>query len=109
MGRRNHLLQGDKLATRNSVAAVGISRADVASYLGTTIETISRLLHYLEDKGVIVVLDNIHFEVLDADRLQNIGVSSNDDLKLFMPAPMAGMTVGRHSEGALVLPLDLAR
>lgn len=105
MGRRNHLLQATNLPTRTSLAGLGISRADVASYLGTTIETISRHLHYLEDKGVIVLHDSSHFEILDFDRMQTIAGVSNDDLKLFMPAPMPGMTETHHWQASVVLPL----
>lgn len=109
VGRRDHLLGGIRLPTRNSVAALGISRSDVASYLGTTIETISRHLHYLEDKGVILIRDNNHFEVLDADRLQSIAGVSDNDLALFMPTPVAGMTEDRHAQTATVLPLHLTK
>lgn len=105
VGRRDHLLKGTRAPTRNSVAALGISRANVASYLGTTFETISRHLHYLEDKGVILIRDNNHFEVLDAARLQTIAGVSDDDLKLFMPAPLVSGTEDRHLQAAVVLPL----
>ena len=109
VGRRDHLLSGIRLPTRNSVATLGISRSDVASYLGTTIETISRHLHYLGHKGVILILDNNHFEVLDADRLQSIAGVSDNDLGLFMPAPVAGIGKDRHARTATVLPLHLTK
>lgn len=109
MGRRDHLLQGTKLLTSHSVATLGISRADVASYLGTTIETISRHLHYLEDKGVILILDSSHFEVLDTDRLQTIAGVSEDDLRLFIPVALAKPTESRNLQTAVVLPLHLTK
>ncbi|QYO76276.1 Crp/Fnr family transcriptional regulator [Devosia salina] len=108
-GRRDHLLQEAKLQTSHSVAALGISRADVASYLGTTIETISRHLHYLEDKGVILILDSSHFEVLDRDRLQTIAGVSDDDLRLFMPAELTRTSESRHLQTAIVLPLHRSK
>jgi CRP/FNR family transcriptional regulator, anaerobic regulatory protein len=109
VGRRHHLFNGIRLPTLNAVATLGISRSDVASYLGTTIETISRHLHYLEHKGVILILDNNHFEVLDADRLQSIAGVSDSDLELFMPTPVPSMTEDRHSQTATVLPLHLTK
>tara|TARA_R110002020_G_scaffold32448_4_gene99834 strand:+ start:5109 stop:5855 length:747 start_codon:yes stop_codon:yes gene_type:complete len=85
--RRDHLLTGMEVAPQKAVAALMITRADLASYLGTTFETISRHLHYLADKNVILIIDSGHFEIIDPERLQSIAGVSNDDLRLFLPAP----------------------
>jgi CRP/FNR family transcriptional regulator len=86
-GRRDHLLSEMEVSPLKSVAALMITRADLASYLGTTFETISRHLHYLADKQVIAIIDSGHFEIIDPDRLQSIAGVSNDDLRLFLSTP----------------------
>lgn len=49
--------------------AVPIGRRDMATYLGTTVETISRTIRLMARKGVIRIIDPQHFEVLRRDRL----------------------------------------
>ncbi|QQK78779.1 winged helix-turn-helix domain-containing protein [Salicibibacter cibi] len=46
-----------------------MTRADLASYLGTTPETISRRLSVLEDQGVIQQLTNKQIKILDMNGL----------------------------------------
>ena len=74
-----------KLRPQKTIAAFAITRTDLASYLGTTFETISRQIHYLEDHGVIHIMDSNHFEIVDRGMLQTIAGVSNEDLRLFMP------------------------
>ena len=81
--RRQQLLSRAVLEAHNNVALSAISRRDLASYLGTTIETISRHLHYLSRQGVIRIINPSHFEVLDRGALLAISGLAEDDLRLF--------------------------
>lgn len=55
--------------TKQNVLRFPINRQDIAAYLGTTVETLSRQIHHLSRKKIIRILDSKHFEVLDPDRL----------------------------------------
>ncbi|MBK8085446.1 MAG: Crp/Fnr family transcriptional regulator [Devosia sp.] len=81
--RREQMLSRIGQDPRLEVAASLISRRDLASYLGTTIETISRHVHHLSRGGVIRIIDSSHFEVLDHQRLLAISGVTHDDLRLF--------------------------
>ena len=100
--RRDRMLAEMKLRPHKTIAAFAVSRTDVASYLGTTFETISRHVHYLEAQGVIAIIDSSHFEVLDRDGLQTIAGVSADDLRLFLPP--RGDTPPVRERGASILP-----
>tara|TARA_R110002020_G_scaffold35734_5_gene107625 strand:+ start:1146 stop:2042 length:897 start_codon:yes stop_codon:yes gene_type:complete len=81
--RRERMMAELKVRSFKATAASMVPRSDVASYLGTTFETISRHIHYLADRGVIAIIDSSHFEVLDRDGLQSIAGVSSDDVRLF--------------------------
>ena len=51
---------------------VPMSRADIADYLGLTIETVSRTLTQLKKDTVISLPDNSHVHVADLDRLDDM-------------------------------------
>jgi CRP/FNR family transcriptional regulator len=55
-----------------SIIAVPVSRTDLAAYLGTTVESISRAVHELGRKGVLRIIDSRHFEILDSRRLARL-------------------------------------
>jgi len=55
-----------------------ISRADMAAYLGTTVETVSRQITRLKTAHVIRLTDMHHFTVPDMDRL--VAVAGFDEL-----------------------------
>lgn len=55
------------------ILTMELPRADIADYLGTTRETISRLTHKLKAAGLIVILDPRRFEIPDIDRLARAG------------------------------------
>lgn len=59
-----------------------INRRDLAGYLGTTVETISRNIQYLSRNGIIRILDSGHFEVLKRSGLIALSGQSEDDLAL---------------------------
>lgn len=46
-----------------------INRRDIAAYLGTTVETLSRQIQHLSRKGIIRVLDSKHFAILNQTKL----------------------------------------
>ena len=75
--------------------AVPISRRDVATYLVTTVETISRTVQLLARKGVIRILDPQHFEVLRRDRL----VAMSGRLEFAMGYSNTGTLDRRHEAG----------
>ncbi len=62
---------------------VPIGRADLANYLGTRAETISRAVHALADEGIIAILDPHTFDILDLPGL--IARAGNGDFGLNRP------------------------
>lgn len=51
------------------VVTVPISRRDMAAYLGTTVESISRSIQEMARDGVLRIIDPQHLEILDERRL----------------------------------------
>lgn len=62
---------------------VPISRRDMASYLGTTGETISRVIHEMSRRGIIKIRNARHFDVLNKRQL--VRMSARDDLSIRQP------------------------
>lgn len=60
---------------RGGLLHVAISRADIADYLGTTRETISRIAHKLNAVGLIEIRNPATFYIPDMDRLVGVGTS----------------------------------
>lgn len=58
--------------------SIPISRQDMASYLGTRVETISRVIQSFAREGLIQILGPQRLEILDFDRL--VEISGNFDL-----------------------------
>jgi CRP-like cAMP-binding protein len=55
------------------VLSVYLPRKDIADLLGTTVESISRIVHKLADAGIIEIRDPAHFRFLDLPRLIALG------------------------------------
>ena len=55
------------------ILSVRLPRKDIADLLGTTVETISRILSKLSETGVIEIRDLAHLRFLDLPRLIEIG------------------------------------
>ncbi|NLC45376.1 MAG: winged helix-turn-helix domain-containing protein, partial [Clostridiales bacterium] len=53
----------------STIVELPMSKKDLASYLGTTPETISRKLNEFEEAGLIKRLSNKKIKVLDVDEL----------------------------------------
>jgi CRP/FNR family transcriptional regulator len=83
--RRERMLAELRVRPLKDVAAFTVSRSDVASYLGTTFETISRHVHYLDGRGTISIVDSNHFEIVDRDELLAIAGVSDEDVRMFFP------------------------
>lgn len=61
----------------NSTFDLPLSRADIADFLGLTIETVSRQLTKLRAEGVITIENNRHVAVPDMDRLASVAGIDN--------------------------------
>ena len=65
---------------RTSEVHVPINRRDLASYLGTTVETISRSLQALVRRGTISIIDSANFRVLKRGDLFRVAGQNEADL-----------------------------
>lgn len=83
--RRVQMLTDISVRSQRDIAASHIRRVDLASYLGTTFETISRHLNYLAGRDIIRIIDSNHFEIIDKDGLLAISGVSDADLRVFRP------------------------
>jgi CRP/FNR family nitrogen fixation transcriptional regulator len=68
------LLEMDKRLTRAGYFALPMNRRDIADYLGLTLETVSRELHQLHDRGILGFLgtNQRQLVLLDRKRLDNL-------------------------------------
>jgi len=55
---------------------VPLSRKDLAQYLGSRPETLSRAFHDLQRKGILRIIDPYHFEIIDEGAL--VGAAGDD-------------------------------
>ena len=55
------------------ILSVHLARRDIADLLGTTVESISRIVHKLSETGVIEIRDSAHFRILDLPKLIALG------------------------------------
>jgi CRP/FNR family transcriptional regulator, nitrogen fixation regulation protein len=68
------LLEMDRRLTKAGFFALPMSRRDIADYLGLTLETVSRALHHLYDRGILEFLGSNQRQivVLDHERLAEL-------------------------------------
>jgi len=68
------LLEMDRRLTTAGFFALPMSRRDIADYLGLTLETVSREIHQLYDRGILEFLSENQRQivVLDHERLANL-------------------------------------
>jgi CRP/FNR family nitrogen fixation transcriptional regulator len=69
------LLEMDKRLTRVGFFSLPMNRRDIADYLGLTLETVSRALHQLNDRGILGFLNCNQRQIvlLDRERLTSLG------------------------------------
>ncbi|MCR4264612.1 Crp/Fnr family transcriptional regulator [Nitratireductor sp. ZSWI3] len=72
---------------------IPISRRDMAAYLGTTVETISRTIQTMARKNVIRMLDTRHFEIVDEKRM--VKMSGREELAISAD-PLPSAMYGAH-------------
>jgi len=97
LDRREQLLEHMSVELHKRVSVSVLTRRDMASYLGTTIETISRHVHYLAAQGVIRIIDASHFEVLNHIRLMRISGLTGSDLAVLSGRPPSSTTSAVNS------------
>jgi CRP/FNR family transcriptional regulator, anaerobic regulatory protein len=66
-----------------TIVEVPISRRDMAAYLGTTVESISRAIHQLARARIVRIIDPHRFEILDPERLSDL--SGHEKEQFAMP------------------------
>jgi CRP/FNR family nitrogen fixation transcriptional regulator len=64
------LLEMDRRLTASGVMALPMSRRDIADYLGLTLETVSRALSCLHDKGILGFLGQTQRQIVLLDKLE---------------------------------------
>lgn len=57
----------------SAILTMQLPRADIADLLGTTVETISRIIHKLDDMGVLLIKDPEHLQIVDLGRIIALG------------------------------------
>jgi CRP/FNR family transcriptional regulator len=86
---------------------VPISRRDMAIYLGTTVESISRAVQHLSRSGIIRILDPQHFEIRDRGRL--IETSGRDEFRTVFSDAEAVSGKSGGAAGAVVARSRMVR
>jgi CRP/FNR family nitrogen fixation transcriptional regulator len=64
------LLEMDRRLTSSEVMALPMCRRDVADYLGLTLETVSRALSYLHERGILGFVGQSQRQIVLLDRAQ---------------------------------------
>ncbi|ULB11932.1 Crp/Fnr family transcriptional regulator [Cereibacter azotoformans] len=71
-----------------------LSRQDLSDLLGMTVESISRIIHRLDDQGVIEILSPTRFRIRNLARLLGKGGVTQDLSALALAAPDLGEWIG---------------
>ncbi|GLS34485.1 Crp/Fnr family transcriptional regulator [Mesorhizobium tianshanense] len=79
--RRTTVIEPDMPSRKRRLSVhVPISRHDMAAYLGTTVETISRVIQDMSRRGIIEIHSPQHFGILDEKRL--VRCSGREELSI---------------------------
>lgn len=70
----------DKAAGEAVRLEIPIGRKDLAAYLGTTPETLSRNFHRLKAQAILSIIDGSHVVVIDAAKLGRVAGKSSEEL-----------------------------
>ena len=82
------------------ILSLYLARKDIADLLGTTVESISRIVHRLADTGIIEIRDPAHFRFLDLPKLIALGkVDGHFDRMAFSLARRRGQLEGLITGG----------
>jgi CRP/FNR family transcriptional regulator len=81
--RRERVLRGVAGPGHKRIAVLQVTRHDLARYLSTSIETISRTLHLFANEAAIRLIDHDHFEIIDYDVLVERSGLTEEDLATF--------------------------
>ena len=82
------------------ILSLYLARKDIADLLGTTVESISRIVHRLADTGIIEIRDPAHFRFLDLPKLIALGkVDGHFDRMAFSIARRRGQLEGLITGG----------
>ena len=82
------------------ILSLYLARKDIADLLGTTVESISRIVHRLADTGIIEIRDPAHFRFLDMPKLIALGkVDGHFDRMAFSLARRRGQLEGLITGG----------
>jgi CRP-like cAMP-binding protein len=73
LARASKVMPYQPLPDGTGILSMQLPRKDIADLLGTTVETISRIVHKLADSGVIEIRDPAHLRFLDLRKLIAIG------------------------------------
>jgi CRP/FNR family nitrogen fixation transcriptional regulator len=72
------LVEMDRRLTAAGVLALPMSRRDIADYLGLTLETVSRALSHLHERGILGFLGANQRQIILLDRQQLVGLDLQD-------------------------------
>jgi CRP/FNR family nitrogen fixation transcriptional regulator len=68
------LLEMDSRLTAAGAITLPMNRRDIADYLGLSLETVSRALSMLRDKGILTFIGQTHREIVLLDRSKLAGL-----------------------------------
>lgn len=83
------------------IAVSKVSRRDIARYLGTSIETISRTLHSLAVRGIIRILDSSRFEIVNYGALLAASGVSGKDIDILAHAGLYALNLSTRQVSTL--------
>ncbi len=88
------LLSPEQQPDGSRIVTNPLSRQDLSDLLGMTVESISRIIHRLEDQGVIEILSPTRFRIRNLARLLGKGGVTQDLSALALAAPDLGEWIG---------------
>lgn len=81
--------ESNALGLPTLILEVPISRRDMAGYLGTTVESISRAIQQMSRRGIIRIIDPRRFEILDIHRIAMLANCDPEEIELLPSERMA--------------------
>lgn len=85
------ILRNKSLAHSTAVSPtcveIPVCRRDLAAYLGTTVESISRAVQQMARVGIIRIGDPQHFEIIDMPRLVALSNHEPEEFEITRPRP----------------------